>query len=262
VNLTVDYKQKMYADGSYYDGALNAKGERHGFGLMRWKNGDWIEGDYKHDELKEGRGGRTVGEEVKEGIWTHDVLIGRFEGHWSPDEPYSNGIVRSLFDGEVYEGERKFHKLHGRGRRVLASGIKWVGEWKDGKFQRGRYTEHDGSCYEGAFERGLLQGEGKYVSVSDGYTDEGFFTDANIMQGTRTWNDGDVYEGSFITEDDYEDRYQTCTAYHGFGVLKYTHDGLPCRYEGMSWTRLCFRGWRGACVAVCAAGGGGKEGRE
>jgi hypothetical protein len=211
--------------------------------MMRWKNGDWIEGDFENDKLKEGRGRRTVEGEVKEGVWLGDVLTGRFEGHWSPDEPYSKGITRYINEraGEVYEGERLDYKRHGQGTRVLADGEKWEGEWKDGQFHRGRLTEFDGCYYEGTFERGKLQGEGKYVSTTQHYIEEGMFEDANLIQGKRTWHDGDVYEGAFTTLPDERDPTQTCTTYHGFGVRTNKADGLFRRYEGMTLVRV--EGW-------------------
>jgi hypothetical protein len=208
VNLTVDYKQKMYADDSYYEGELNEKGERHGFGTMRWKNGDWIQGDFHKDCFKIGRGRRTDGDEVKEGLWSDGLFWGRFEGTWSPDEPYSKGIVRYIGErahgesyGAVYEGENKYHAPHGRGSLVYVHGVRWSGEWEMGTFRRGRYTFPNGNYYEGAFENLKFQGEGKFVSVTDGYTDEGLFRNGEIVWGKRIRRDDDahmdiIYEGT------------------------------------------------------------------
>jgi hypothetical protein len=228
VNLTVDYKQKMYADGSYYDGELNEKGERHGFGLMRWKNGDWIQGDFENDTFMRGRGKRIVGSEVKEGMWDYGgTFVRRFEGTWSPDEPYSKGIVYYTDlarNGEVYEGEFMYHKRHGQGKRVLLSGSKWEGEWKDDKFQRGRYTDYDGTYFEGEFEHIFLHGKGKHVTNE--YSDEGLFKSDRIVKGKRTWRNGDVYEGSFSSNDA-----------HGFGVMLRKSDSS--RYEGLLLRASC-----------------------
>jgi hypothetical protein len=47
VLLTLECKEVEEKDGSRYDGELNEEGKKHGEGVLRWKNGDWIEGKWK-----------------------------------------------------------------------------------------------------------------------------------------------------------------------------------------------------------------------
>jgi hypothetical protein len=207
---------------------------------MRWKNGDWIQGEFENDRFLRGRGKRMEGGEVKDGMWKGDEFIGHFEGQWSPDEPYSKGIVRYIGAraGEVYEGERKYAKRHGQGKRVTANGKKWEGEWKEGELQRGRITEPDGDYYEGTFAHNKLNGEGKCVFVTQGNTvEEGLFKKhGDIVQGKRIF-EGGVYEGGFTTHSDEEDDTNMCISYHGFGVKTYEVDDVSWRYEGMgTWS--------------------------
>ena len=90
-----DFKIKKYRD-AVYRGTLNAKGGRHGRGVMLYSNN-----------------------RVYEGEWVGDVRDG--VGY----ERYANG--------NVYQGEFKRGKAHGKGKYVWTSGEMYDGEWMGGQ---------------------------------------------------------------------------------------------------------------------------------
>jgi hypothetical protein len=47
VLLTLECKEAEQKDGTRYDGEMNEEGKKHGEGILRWLNGDWIEGNWK-----------------------------------------------------------------------------------------------------------------------------------------------------------------------------------------------------------------------
>jgi hypothetical protein len=60
-------------------------------------------------------------------------------------------------DGRKYVGEFKDGKYNGQGTRTFASGSKYVGEWKYGELNgQGTFTFSDGDKYVGDFKDGQL----------------------------------------------------------------------------------------------------------
>ena len=61
----------------------------------------------------------------------------------------------TLASGGKYIGEFKDNKYHGKGTTTLTSGEKYVGEYKDGKYHgQGTYTFTDGEKYVGEWKDG------------------------------------------------------------------------------------------------------------
>ena len=86
----------------------------------------------------------------------------------------------------------------GYGKRTLADGSVYEGQFKDGDFEgKGTLTYPNGQQYTGEFKFGLFDGEGVLV-YSDGSKYEGQFREGALNgQGTITYADGTQYKGSF-----------------------------------------------------------------
>lgn len=83
-----------YDDGSYYTGQRDAKGRRHGDGLMVFANGDRYEGNFVQNHLS-GYGKMKYGDGSS------------YEGNWYKDMYEGEGTYISA-DGEVIKG--RFHE--------------------------------------------------------------------------------------------------------------------------------------------------------
>ena len=82
---------------------------------------------------------------------------------------------------------------------VSLAGVSWgdcvEGDCFNGK---GKFTQADGSVYEGDFLNGQRTGKGK-ATWADGNVYEGDWkADQVTGKGKYTWADGDVYEGDFL----------------------------------------------------------------
>lgn len=84
------------------------------------------------------------------------------------------------------------------GEVTTKSGGKYVGEFKDGKFNgQGTLTWPDGTNYVGSFKDSKFSGQGTYI-LANGQKYVGEFRDNKFNgQGTLTWHDGDKYVGKF-----------------------------------------------------------------
>eukprot|EP00475_Leptophrys_vorax_P017725 TRINITY_DN2431_c0_g1_i3.p1 TRINITY_DN2431_c0_g1~~TRINITY_DN2431_c0_g1_i3.p1 ORF type:complete len:216 (+),score=60.20 TRINITY_DN2431_c0_g1_i3:59-706(+) len=72
-------------------------------------------------------------------------------------------------NGDVYIGEFKFGKFHGKGRYVFAEGRgEYEGEFEDDMFHgQGVERYANGSVYKGQFEKGLRHGKGVMTYMKD-----------------------------------------------------------------------------------------------
>ena len=72
--------------------------------------------------------------------------------------PHSKGIVRITegeFAGCIYDGELDMGKMTGRAKYTLENGDVFVGEFKDGQYDKGKYVvASSGDSFEGTFKNG------------------------------------------------------------------------------------------------------------
>lgn len=135
--------QKLeFSDGSY-EGKVNNDGQKHGFGIYRWKDGSIFEGDYAND-LRHGNG---------RFLWANGES---YAGDYLKDERTGKGIYqwpdRSSYDGEFLVGKR-----HGLGRFQSAQGIIYDGEWFDDmQHGQGTLSYPDGRKIKGIWRNGTL----------------------------------------------------------------------------------------------------------
>merc|ERR1711992_316239 len=105
-----------------YDGDWKNKAA-HGYGVMKWQNGDRYEGDWV-EGLRQGKG-----------MYTCKASGGKYEGS----------------NGDWYEGQWKSGLRHGQGLYV----------WKE-KNENSEEIEEIGR-YEGSWEEGIKAGMGKFT---------------------------------------------------------------------------------------------------
>ena len=100
--------------------------------------------------------------------------------------------------GDKYVGENKNGKYSGQGTYTFANGDKYVGEYKDGRCNGyGTFTYAIGDKYVGAFINGKGNGQGTYTFAS-GEKYVGAFIDGKYNgQGTYTFANGNKYVGEY-----------------------------------------------------------------
>ena len=90
--------------------------------------------------------------------------------HWDNCEG-----THTLSNGTKYVGEFKDGKYNGQGTIIFAKGDKYVGEWKDDKFYgQGTFIWADGTKYVGEWKDGNRNGQGTLT-----------FPDGRIIEGQR-----------------------------------------------------------------------------
>ena len=121
--------------------------------------------------------------------------------------------------GDVYEGETRNGKRHGKGKYTWADGSFYDGEWKDGKKDgNGKQSHPDGSCYDGGWKDDKMDGFGVLV-YSNQSRYEGHWSEGNENgHGMLTFANGNSYDGEWKDGNE-----------NGHGIKKYINVGV---YDG------------------------------
>ena len=92
---------------------------------------------------------------------------------------------------------------NGQGTYIYNGGSKYVGEWKDGKFEgQGTITWSDGDKYVGEFKDGLRNGQGTNTNADgDKYVGE-WKDNLKNGQGTYTNADGSIYHSGLWVDNE------------------------------------------------------------
>ena len=109
-----------------------------------------------------------------------------------------NGKGTMVFStGHKYTGGFKDGVRHGEGVLLMPGNRKIVGVWVENEIREGKFTNSDGTIYEGQWEFRERNGQGT-MSWPDGrkYVGE-FKLGARTGQGTMTYPDGQKYSGEF-----------------------------------------------------------------
>jgi hypothetical protein len=129
-------------DGSWYEG------QRHGFGLTKFTNGNSHQGNYAKDR--------------KSGPGTYKWKDGRiYQGNYVNDYREDLRGILSWKDGTKYEGQFVRGQRQGHGRMDFPNGV-----WYDGEFSQGKYEGvgtcrfEDGKTYKGQWKAGQFYGQG------------------------------------------------------------------------------------------------------
>jgi len=140
--------------------------------------------------------------------------------------------------GDKYVGEWKDGKYSGQGTFTFASGDKYVGEWKDGKYSgQGTYTfghssEWAGDKYVGEWKDDKYNGQGTYTFghssewAGDKYVGE-YKNGKRHGQGTFTFASGNKYVGEWK-----DDKYNGQGTYTFASGNKYVGEWKDDKYNG------------------------------
>ncbi|KAJ8598636.1 hypothetical protein CTAYLR_003072 [Chrysophaeum taylorii] len=151
-------------------------GIRHGFGVVRFANGEVYEGEFRWG-MREGRGrlserkGRCS---CYDGEWKASQKDGKGVETW-PGGLYEGGFKKDVFEGvgdlkcatHAYHGAFVGGAKHGAGAAKYVDGATYDGEWRENRFHgRGTYVWESGRMYEGQWDQGLRHGVGVLVDPS------------------------------------------------------------------------------------------------
>lgn len=118
--------------------------------------------------------------------------------------PLSGQGFYTFYDNSSYQGQWEDHQPHGLGKKTLANGEYFDGEWKEGKFIKGTASikQYDSNGpYEGEYSNGEPNGEGR-LTRSDCVV-VGRFTDGRPKGNmTVTFRDGCVFTGKISNGSD------------------------------------------------------------
>lgn len=147
-----------------------------------------------------------------------------YEGEWKLGREHGRGTVltrdrRVVFDGEFVDG-----KIHGRGVYVFTNGDVYHGDWRENcRHGTGIYVlADDRGSYSGDWRDNARYGRGKFVDAAGSSYEGEWVNDRMHGRGSLRLSSGLAYDGSFADN-----------AFDGRGICVYP-DGQ--RYEGM---------WRG-----------------
>lgn len=224
----IDEDLKYYVDKNNrkYEGNVDYKGNKQGFGVLYTENliveyeGQFkddqkcgrgveynseaykvYEGDFKQD--KKNGVGKTFDEDGKvvfHGEFKEDLKNGegkeyseenklRFHGHYKDDVRSGHGIQYYNDGRKQFEGFWANGKPNGKGIAYDLNGIiRYRGEFVDGaKTGFGRVYFEDGALYyEGELVDGVFQGQGCLYDKNGNHLTEGIFADGNLQKETIT----------------------------------------------------------------------------
>jgi len=222
--------EEVQLEQGIYRGARNKDKVPHGYGIMKYKNGNNYEGPWVNG-MKEGVGGKFKhalgftyeGSFVKDKKDGHGTLImkngDRYEGQYIDDHKQGKG--RFILAGGLgeYEGDYELGKMTGIGIFTYADGSKYEGEFLNHKIHgRGRRLYADKSVYKGGWAHGKKHGKGAMTFCEKSKYNGDWVDDNMEGKGTVTFKNGDKYTGDF--------KYNKM---QGYGNYTYMNEA---RYDG------------------------------
>ena len=234
------------ADGSIYDGPLNAQGQPHGKGYLKSPSPtgsgrhDYYEGEFKNGK-KDGKGYMD---------YELNGYVAEYEGEWKDDKRCGKGTYKRYSMGGgashtyKYEGEWLNDMEHGEGTQTTGDqrGLHlstiteiYIGGFKEGKRHGHGIIERDGydgnfakgkEYFEGEFENGRLTGpcvhkmvNGDVCEFPEGYLNGiGNYTFANGVKFTALWQHGDLDFDTIELEGGKKALFlMVSESHHGFG---------------------------------------------
>ncbi|XP_068677444.1 radial spoke head 1 homolog [Montipora foliosa] len=171
-----------------YEGERNENEERHGHGKALLPNGDEYEGGYQN------------GKRSGSGIYTFVSKRARYEGEYVKGLKDGKGTF-SYPDGSVYEGSWVNGKREGLGEYRYANGDTYIGNWKaDRRHGEGEYIYKDkGIKYKGNWNDGKFEHEGHLITST--YTYSGTFNgEQPVGAGRFHFDTGCEQDGEYVTK--------------------------------------------------------------
>jgi hypothetical protein len=120
-----------------------------------------------------------------------------YVGELKDGKPHGKGKM-GYKNGDVYQGNFEDGKINGQGKMKLSNGDKYHGEWKNGiKDGKGKYLFASGSVYDGEWKNNNFEGRGKYLFASGAVYDGEWKNDKFEGRGKYLFENGDVYDGEW-----------------------------------------------------------------
>ena len=194
-NQIIVYNEKDEENLQIYEGEINKKNEKHGFGILTspkyvrkgtWRNGEftgWCRESRINGDIFEGKYidgaifGKGINKNHKGNLYIGDFVDSKREGkgelktkriHYEGDFKYDKfngkGKLEFVKEGHSYEGEFKNNEINGIGIFKWNNGDVYEGEMTNGKMNGyGKYTYSNGQVYEGNYVNGVKGGLGKLI---------------------------------------------------------------------------------------------------
>lgn len=177
--------------GNVYNGLVKNK-RPHGYGTMKYKNGDSYEGDWV-DGVSDGNGKEFVVEDIKDGIVSGHTYTGQFKNNMR------NGKGTMIYsDGNKYEGDWHNNDKFGSGKMIYKCGKIYNGIWKFDQTYMTKDVMINGNRYIGQCdENNTPNGLGKMYYANRDYYEGQWFNGQKNGKGVYIWSDKNVYPGIF-----------------------------------------------------------------
>ncbi len=156
-------------------------GDKNGYGMVRFENGDYYEGFFKNG-LRNGPGGYIYANGNSYiGMWSNDLKDGYGILKWNDGSQFSGYFSNDTYNGEgIYINYKK-----GTQAGIFKDGISVdVKEYGKGTFPTGCYC---GNCKDG-FGKKLLENKDQII---------GFFDNEKFKNGVTLKNNNDSYTAEF-----------------------------------------------------------------
>jgi hypothetical protein len=179
--------QRVYTDGSVYEGEGEWNGSRSGNGTYVFSDGSKYVGEWLNNKGHE------------KGVYTHgngDVYTGSFVG----GVPHGNGIF-NYHDGNRFEGSWKNGVRDGPGRYTYVHLGKGLEEFYEGDYKNdvrdgfGVYTYANGDQEEGRWVNGQPHGDHEYFEKEDRLTE----SMETPLRNIRKWKYGRLSNRSVLS---------------------------------------------------------------
>jgi len=113
-----------------------------------------------------------TGDHMNYGFFTNNS---KYVGEYKEGLPDGKGVLTDNYNSHKYEGTFTNGKLEGQGVRYDNVGIKFEGEFVDGKPKRGTYIYKNGSKHVGEYWDGSWRGQFMHISPSGEVISQGTF---------------------------------------------------------------------------------------
>ena len=202
------FKVKKYTNHMVYEGMLDSRDIRDGFGQITYEDGSIYEGEWKSDKrdgygrLIECESNWHVGfwkKDLRDGFGTRLIEDGRrIEGMFVNDKVSGEAQI-TCPNGSYYKGFFKDNIfISGTGKEIYSSGKEYTGQFVDGKYSgEGTLTYEDGSIYKGNFKNGMGNGQGSLTKKSKVRYEGNFINGFYDGNGEIFFTDGSKYKGLF-----------------------------------------------------------------
>ena len=219
-NRVLIYNEKDEEKLEIYEGEINKKNEKHGFGILTspkyvrkgtWRDGEftgWCRESRINGDIFEGKFidgaifGKGINKNHKGNLYVGDFVDNKREGkgelktqriHYEGDFKYDKfngkGKLEFVKEGHSYEGEFKNNEINGMGIFKWSNGDVYEGEMTFGKMNGyGKYTYSNGQIYEGNYVNGIKEGLGKLIYPNKKIYEGEFKNGKPMGEGTLFFN--------------------------------------------------------------------------